>query len=228
MLKIKKLIPMAAIMIMLTCSSVFASGVSLINKTATITVGGLNVRKTPKIESGNVISTVSKGANFQIVGQQSGWYKIKLSSNKYGWVSSKYVKLNSQVSKEEAEKVKRDKIVKLAKAQIGKPYVWGAQGPRSFDCSGLVTYVYKNAGDIKAPRTSAEQSKMGTTVKRSNLKPGDLVFSSTNGTGRVSHVGIYVGSGQMIHAPRAGSVVQKTSINTTYWNKAYLWSKDII
>ena len=76
-----------------------------------------------------------------------------------------------------------------------------------------MTYIYKNAVGINLPRASTEQSTFGTTVSRSNLQEGDLIFSSTNGTGKVSHVGIYVGNGEMIHSPKPGDVVKKTSIN---------------
>lgn len=123
---------------------------------------------------------------------------------------------------------KQSAVVSLAKQQLGKPYVWGAEGPSSFDCSGLTTYVYKNAAGISLPRTSSSQSGYGTTVSKSNLKAGDLIFFSTNGTGNVSHVGIYIGNGEMIHSPKPGSVVQKSSINNSYWNDAYLWAKRVL
>ncbi|MDU2197815.1 MAG: C40 family peptidase, partial [Peptostreptococcaceae bacterium] len=97
-----------------------------------------------------------------------------------------------------------------------------------FDCSGLTYYVFKNAVGISLPRTSTEQSKTGTTVSKSNLQPGDLIFSSTNGTGNVSHVGIYIGNNEMIHAPKPGDVVKKTKINNSYWENAYLWAKRYI
>lgn len=123
---------------------------------------------------------------------------------------------------------KQSAIVNLAYAQLGKPYVWGAEGPNSFDCSGLMTYIFKNAGSINLPRTSSQQSNFGTTVSKSNLQPGDLIFSSTDGSGRVSHVGVYVGNGEMIHAPKPGDVVKKSNINTSYWNGTYLWAKRVI
>ncbi len=123
---------------------------------------------------------------------------------------------------------KQSAIVNLAYAQLGKPYVWGAEGPNSFDCSGLMTYIFKNAGSINLPRTSSQQSNFGTTVSKSNLQPGDLIFSSTDGSGGVSHVGVYVGNGEMIHAPKPGDVVKKSNINTSYWNGTYLWSKRVI
>ena len=106
--------------------------------------------------------------------------------------------------------------------------VWGAEGPNSFDCSGLIYYVYKNAAGITLPRTSSAQYSAGVAVSRSNLKAGDLIFSSTDGTGNITHVAIYVGDGQMIHAPRTGKNVEKVSINNSYWNKAYVGARRVL
>ena len=119
-------------------------------------------------------------------------------------------------------------VINLAYAQIGKPYVWGAEGPNTFDCSGLMTYIFKNGAGINLPRTSKQQSTFGVTVSKDNLQPGDLIFSSTDGSGGVSHVGIYVGNGQMIHSPKPGDTVQKTSINNSYWSGVYLWAKRVM
>ena len=87
---------------------------------------------------------------------------------------------------------KVETVVNLAYAQLGKPYVWGAEGPNSFDCSGLIHYIYKQVG-VSMPRSSKEQSNVGTKINKSDLQSGDLIFSSTDGTGGVSHVAIYVG-----------------------------------
>ena len=119
-------------------------------------------------------------------------------------------------------------VIDLAHKQLGKPYVWGAEGPNSFDCSGLIYYVYKNAASITLPRTSSAQYSAGVAVSRSNLKAGDLIFSSTDGTGNITHVAIYVGDGQMIHAPRTGKNVEKVSINKSYWNKAYVGARRVL
>ena len=86
-----------------------------------------------------------------------------------------------------------DKAIKLLKEQVGKPQVWGATGPDSFDCSGLVRYVYKNALGKDIPRVSEDQSKVGQAVSRENLQPGDLVFFDTMDKGKVSHVGMIIG-----------------------------------
>ena len=98
--------------------------------------------------------------------------------------------------------------VDTAMAQRGKPYVWAASGPGSFDCSGLVQYAYKAAG-VSLPHSSLQQSLMGQAVSRANLQPGDLIFFYSP----VSHVGIYIGNGQMVHAPTSGDVVKVAGID---------------
>ncbi|WP_409328416.1 C40 family peptidase [Trujillonella humicola] len=99
--------------------------------------------------------------------------------------------------------------IDTAMAQRGKPYVWAAAGPRSFDCSGLTQYAFRAAG-ISLPHSSRMQSQMGQAVSRADLRPGDLVFFYSP----VSHVGIYIGNGQMVHAPTSGDVVKVASIDS--------------
>ncbi|WP_040338743.1 C40 family peptidase [Candidatus Blastococcus massiliensis] len=98
--------------------------------------------------------------------------------------------------------------VDTAMAQRGKPYVWAAGGPRSFDCSGLTQYAFRAAG-ISLPHSSRLQSRMGQSVARADLQPGDLVFFYSP----VSHVGIYIGGGQMVHAPTSGDVVKTAPVD---------------
>ncbi|MFE2374782.1 NlpC/P60 family protein [Streptomyces sp. NPDC059398] len=95
----------------------------------------------------------------------------------------------------------------FARAQIGKPYVWGATGPSSYDCSGLTQAAWKAAG-VDLPRTTWDQVKTGTRVATKDLRPGDLVFFYDD----ISHVGMYIGNGMMIHAPKPGAYVREESI----------------
>ena len=97
--------------------------------------------------------------------------------------------------------------VDTALAQLGKPYVWGGAGPNSFDCSGLIQYAYAAAG-IALPHSSRMQSGIGTPVAYADLQPGDLVFHYSP----VSHVGMYIGNGQMVSAPTSGDVVKITEL----------------
>ena len=98
--------------------------------------------------------------------------------------------------------------VQTALAQIGDPYVWGSSGPDGFDCSGLTQYAYAAAG-ISLPHSSRAQSTLGTPVSRADLMPGDLVYFYSP----VSHVGIYVGDGKMVHARTFGQPVAVTSVD---------------
>ncbi len=96
-----------------------------------------------------------------------------------------------------------EQAIAFAKQQLGKPYVWGATGPASYDCSGLTQAAYKAAG-INLPRTTYDQVDVGTRVSEANLQPGDLIFFYSD----VSHVGLYIGNGEMVHAPHTGTVVK--------------------
>ncbi|MFB7381598.1 C40 family peptidase [Kitasatospora purpeofusca] len=98
-------------------------------------------------------------------------------------------------------------IVQFAYAQLGKPYGWSKTGPSSFDCSGLTGAAYR-AADVSLPRTSQEQWKVGTRIGRGDLQPGDLVFFYPD----LHHVGVYIGDGKMIHAPRTGKNIEVLSI----------------
>jgi cell wall-associated NlpC family hydrolase len=99
-------------------------------------------------------------------------------------------------------------IISTALAQVGKPYVYGATGPNGFDCSGLTSYAFA-AGGVALPHTSRGQSAMGAPVSRADLRPGDLVFFYSP----VSHVGLYLGNGMMVHARTFGKPVAVTSVD---------------
>jgi len=107
-----------------------------------------------------------------------------------------------------------DQAIAYARAQIGKPYQWGATGPDSFDCSGLTMAAYASAG-VSIPRTSREQWTIGTHIdKMSDLLPGDLVFYAYGSTpDTIHHVGLFIGDGLMIEAPYTGEEVRTASIN---------------
>jgi cell wall-associated NlpC family hydrolase len=101
--------------------------------------------------------------------------------------------------------------INAALSQLGKPYVWGGTGPNGYDCSGLTQWAYRQAG-ITLPRVAAAQAGYGTPVSRSQLQPGDLVFFYSP----ISHVGIYLGNGQMVHAPTSGDVVKISPLQSNY------------
>ncbi len=116
----------------------------------------------------------------------------------------------------------RGAIVSTANTYIGLPYQWGGcaiNGP--VDCSGLVMAVYQLNG-LSVPRTSEEQFLSGVPIDRESLQKGDLVFFSTNGDGRVSHVGIYSGDGRFIHAPGTGKTICEESLSRTYYSERFI------
>lgn len=105
-------------------------------------------------------------------------------------------------------------LVTYAKKFLGVPYVWGGTTPKGFDCSGLMQYVYKHF-NINLPRTSQEQAKVGKSVSASQLQLGDLIISDWGG-GYASHVGMYIGGGKLIEAPRTGVPVRIISLDSNY------------
>lgn len=102
---------------------------------------------------------------------------------------------------------KAEKVLAFARAQIGKPYVWGATGPGSYDCSGLTQGAWRAAG-VSLPRSARDQVRAGTTVPASQALPGDLVFFYDD----ITHVGVYIGNSMMIHAPKPGTYVREESV----------------
>ncbi|MER5909849.1 NlpC/P60 family protein [Streptomyces sp. NPDC001982] len=114
---------------------------------------------------------------------------------------------SSGSSSSDSYATKADKAIAFARAQIGKPYVWGATGPDSYDCSGLTQAAWKAAG-VDLPRTTWDQVNAGTTVSLADAQPGDLIFFYDD----ISHVGLYIGDGMMIHAPKPGAYVREESV----------------
>ncbi|MFC5740658.1 C40 family peptidase [Dyella tabacisoli] len=114
-------------------------------------------------------------------------------------------------------------------ALVGTPYRWGGNTPDSgFDCSGLVTYIYRNAANLLLPRTSHEMALMdGRTVgSMTDLVSGDLVFFGSRGN--ISHVGVYVGKGRFVHAPNSGGTVRLDDIDGPYWRDHFTYGKRLL
>lgn len=113
------------------------------------------------------------------------------------------------------------RAVEIAKQYLGVRYVWGGTTPDGFDCSGLMKYVYRVMG-IAIPRVAADQFKAGKAVNEGDLKPGDAVFFKNTGsrTG-ITHVGMYIGNGRFLHAPKTGDVVKISDLNESYYKAHY-------
>ena len=131
---------------------------------------------------------------------------------------------NNYISGSSASKA--DSIIATAKKYIGVPYLWGGSTPSGFDCSGFVQYVFKAHG-ISLNRTCETQYKHGTYVSKSNLKPGDLVFFQNTYKSGISHVGIYIGNGQFIHASSSKGVVI-SNLSSSYYVSHYYGARRIL
>jgi hypothetical protein len=116
----------------------------------------------------------------------------------------------------------RSNLVSTAHRFIGVPYRWGGtSADKGFDCSGLTLVCYRLNG-LNLPRVSYNQYAAGRSVSKSQLRKGDLVFFATNGGRKVSHVGMYIGGGKFIHAPRKGKTVRIASLSNSFWRRTYV------
>lgn len=198
-------------------------------KTGKITGSKVNVRKDP-LQTGEIIDSLNLDSYVQVKGFKEDWYNIVAKEDQEGWVYKDYVTIIVEDTEMTSRGTSRSslgvKAIAIAKSQLGKRYVYGAAGPNAFDCSGFTSYVYKKIG-IKLPRTSRGQATVGQKVSRSNLKIGDLVFFDTNGgnNGRISHVGIYMGDGNFIHASTGKRKIRITSLNSSYYKGRYVTAR---
>ncbi|MDP4146405.1 MAG: SH3 domain-containing C40 family peptidase [Bacillota bacterium] len=189
-----------------------------------VTATRLNVRSGPSTTN-SIISKLLQGNSVKVLDAINGWYKIQLSNGTVGWVSNAYLKID-------AASIRQGKInivINTAKSLVGTPYVWGGKSLQDggFDCSGFTQYSYRAAGyDLN--RVSRDQATQGVAVSMGNLQPGDLVFFSLAGDGRISHVGIYLGGGKMIHSPKTGDTVKITDITTSFWQTRFITARRII
>ncbi len=200
---------------------------SQMSTTGTVTATRLNVRTGPST-SNSIMHTLWNGNRVNVIGESDGWYNIRLSDGRTGWVSKTYLQVTGS-NQQDTKQQKIDKVIATAKSLIGTPYVYGGESLEEggFDCSGFTQYVYKQVG-YNLNRISSDQAVQGIYVSRSNMQPGDLVFSSFNANGKVDHVGIYLGNGQMIHSPSTGDTVKITNINVSYWQQRYVTARRLI
>lgn len=212
-----------------------------------VNVGAVNVRSGPG--TGNSIRAVAKqNDRVYIIGINEQWYKV-IYGELIGYIRSDYVDLTEIPYENQASTnkplffkggystgvtpsasalngttAKADQIIATAKQYIGVPYLWGGTTPAGFDCSGFVQYVFKKHG-ITLPRTATTQYSAGTYVSKSNLKKGDLVFFGESSG--ITHVGIYVGNNEFIHASTSKGITI-TSLSNSYWSVRYYGARRVL
>lgn len=199
----------------------------------------------------NKTDSASINETAYIIGINNQWFKV-IYGNTIGYIRSDYVNLteipyenrdsensplffrrgkstgitpSADALKGNTGTATAQQIIATAKQYIGVPYVWGGSTPSGFDCSGFVQYVFRTH-NISLPRTSKEQFTVGSWVSKSNLQPGDLVFFNTSGSG-VSHLGIYIGDNQFIHASSSHGVMI-SSLSNTYWAPRYYGARRVL
>ncbi|WP_036728586.1 C40 family peptidase [Peptoniphilus mikwangii] len=174
---------------------------------------------TKKIEPKKAIKVVEKKTNVVQVNILSNEEKEiqKVATAKI--TTSNVEKAKVVVPNVENGKVKI--ILDSAFDKLGTTYVYGSAGDEGYDCSGLIYAVYKKQMGINLPRSSSEQSEYGIQIERENLQAGDLVFFNTTGGG-VSHVGIYIGNGEFIHASSGKGKVVVSNLNEKYYDSHYV------
>jgi cell wall-associated NlpC family hydrolase len=116
----------------------------------------------------------------------------------------------------------RERVVAAGLDTLGIRYRWGGDDPDSgFDCSGLVSFIYREVAGVDLPRRARDQRRKGLIVKTSQLQPGDLVFFGIRRPNQTSHVGIYIGNNEFVHAPTRGETVRVDTLKSTYWSKRF-------
>ena len=171
--------------------------------------------------SSSILAELKNGTAITVLSTSNGWSKVSYAG-KTGYISADYLVTASSgtaispsnTAASVSISAKRQSVLNYAAQFLGVPYVYGGSTPSGFDCSGFTSYVFKNTVS-SIPRVAQAQYDATTRVSRDDLLPGDLVFFGSS-TSSISHVGIYVGSNQFIHAPSTGDVVKYSSLTGSY------------
>ena len=175
----------------------------------------------------DTVASIPGGTVLELEGVDNGWYKVTYSG-KTGYVSSDYITITTEPDvTETASSDLGAQIVAYAEEYLGTPYVLGGNGPNQVDCSGFTKYVYSHFG-YTLNRTATDQLQNGVSVSKDELQPGDLVFFKYRTSKPVSHVGIYIGNGEFIHASTNRYVVQIDQMESGHYANVYVYARRII
>lgn len=204
------------------------------------------VRSGPSTES-EIVTSLITNAEVTITGEEGDWYQIKINGKTAyiakRLISDKMVEVKKEtkevsnrggnIEREENNEVvpttvsKGEEIVSLAKQYLGKPYIYGGEGPNSFDCSGFTLFVYQQFG-ISLSHSATAQSRQGTFVNKENIQAGDLVIFNDEENAGIGHVGIYMGDGNFIHGSSAVGEVTTTPLSKQYYVQRYVTARRML
>lgn len=221
-----------------------------------VTADAVNLRQGPGTNY-NRVTTATAGEKCYIIGVNQGWYKVIYKNDivyiRSDYLELTEIPYENQATNkkpmffrtgvstgilpsaaalngttEAAPKVSATgaQVVATAQKYLGCPYVYGGATPSGFDCSGFTYYVLKTLG-FSPDRTPAGQYSMGSPVSKDQMQPGDIVFFAGTGASGISHVGIYVGNGQFIHAPNSSRTVSYDTLTTGYWSEHFYGARRV-
>ena len=197
--------------------------------------GALRIRSGPSTDT-EILGKFYNGTEVQLTGEEGDWYTISYNGAT-AYLHKDYIRLADE--EDEAEESSagtysmethelKASVVDEACTHIGAPYVYGGSSPSGFDCSGFTSYVYKQFG-YSINRTASNQLDNGYAVDRSELQPGDLVmFCQYGSTKRASHVGLYIGNNQYVHASTPGVGVIISDMDDMYISSGYVGARRIV
>jgi cell wall-associated NlpC family hydrolase len=190
------------------------------------TSDNLNLRAGPTTREG-VIDTLPRGAEVWLYGEEENGFAYASTDSGDGWLNVAYLS-TSQPTSSASQAVARSaptsvgqQMANFALQYVGLPYVWAGAGPGGFDCSGLTMYVAANVLGLDITHSTVIQYGYGSAVGYGDWAPGDLVFFANTYTAGISHVGIYIGDGQFVHAENPGTGVVISSMYDSYYSAHY-------
>jgi len=211
------------------------------NAQGQVTGNRVNIREKPNTTSAS-LAQYPERTIMTVIGINNGWYKVRHDGHT-GYVRSDFMDIISGQRSSSSSSTTRvtvtspappanltlgQQIAEFGLSFLGVKYVWGGTSPTGFDCSGLVTYVYRNF-DITVTRTASGQYRdNGVHIAKTDLSPGDLVFFSSNGGRSVTHVGIYIGDDEFVHASQSGVGVVISRLDSAYYTRVWFGAKRII
>ena len=172
-----------------------------------------------------IVRVTTYGESVEILGVDGEWYKVS-AGGKTGYIRGDYVSFTEpDPSQAPAAGSIGEQIVAFAEQFLGTPYVWAGSSPSGFDCSGFVSYVFKNFG-YTVNRTAASMYTNGVAVDKSELQIGDAVFFASSSES-IGHVGIYIGDGEFIHSSSACGYVTISGLDESYYSRMYVGARRI-